>query len=190
MCAEYPDRFYGWVVVNPEGEADPIKEIESCMDLPNMIGVKAHPYWYHFPIALLEDTAAWCQKQKKPMIIHLGTGACGDFRLLPEKFPALRVIYCHAGVPYPNQVCEYARERPNVFVDLSSSAFMNPRAIQKAIALAGVDKCLFGSDGPYHHIRNQMFDFGFYKKMVSASNLLSEDLEKIFSKNLLGILRN
>jgi len=140
-------------------------------------------------IAMLENAAAWCQKQGKPMIIHLGTGIYGDFRLLPEKFPALCVIYCHAGVPYPNQVCEYAREKPNVFVDISSSAFMNPRAIRKAIALAGVDKCLFGSDGPYHHIRNQMFDFGFYKKMVSTSGLLPEALEKIFSRNFLGILR-
>ncbi len=187
-CAERPDRFYGWAVVNPRGGADPVGEIERCLRIACMIGVKAHPYWHHYPVSRLTDAAALCESLKKPMLIHLGLGENGDFRLLPEKFPGLKVIYAHAGIPYPNSVCAYARERKNVYVDLSSSAFMNTRAADQALRRAGPDKCLFGSDGPYGHVRDRGFDFGFYQKMLMPLSLSGPELEKVMGGNLLRII--
>jgi predicted TIM-barrel fold metal-dependent hydrolase len=189
-CAEHPDRFYGWIVINPKGGADPIPELERCIKAQGMIGVKAHPYWYDFPVSMLEEPAAWCEKHGKPMIIHLGTKDRGDFRLLPEKFPGTRIIYCHAGVPYPNPVCAYAREKKNVYVDLAGSAFMNPGAALKAITLASAEKCLFGTDGPYHHDKGQMFEFGFYRNMINSLNLSDQERHKVFAENFLRILES
>ncbi len=189
-CEEHPDRFYGWIVINPKGGADPISELERCIRANGMIGVKVHPYWYDFPVSMVDDVAAWCEEHGKPMIIHLGTGDRGDFRRLPEKFPGLRIIYCHAGVPYPNPICEYAREKRNVYVDLAGNAFMNPRAALKAVSLAGAQKCLFGTDGPYHHDRGHMFDFGFYKSMINSLNLPDQDQEKVFAQNFLRIIES
>jgi predicted TIM-barrel fold metal-dependent hydrolase len=187
-CKGHPDRFYGWIVINPRGGEDPVSEIERCIKSPGMIGVKVHPYWYDLPISMLLDSAEWCEKNSKPMIIHLGLDEKGDFRMLPEKFPGLRVIYCHAGVPYPNPVCAYARGKENVYVDLSGSAFINPGAARKAVRLAGEDKCLFGTDGPYHHDQGRMFDFGFYKDLIQAIGLSDEAREKVLSRNFLRII--
>ncbi len=187
-CADHPGRFYGWIVINPKGGANPVAEIERCMKGPGMIGVKVHPYWYDIPISMLEDSAALCEREEKPMIIHLGAGDSGDFRLLPERFPGLRVIYCHAGVPYPNPVCSYAGAKQNVFVDLSGSAFINTRAAAKAVRLAGADKCLFGTDGPYQHREGLVFDFNFYKGLIEAIGLPGPDKDKIYSENLIRVI--
>lgn len=187
-CALYPGRFYGWITINPRGGAEPLSEIKRWAKSQGMIGVKAHPYWFDFPVSMLVDAAAFCQENNKPMIIHLGLDANGDFKLLPEKFPRLKVIYCHAGIPYPNPVCAYAREKKNVFVDLSSSGYVNAKAALKAVSLAGADKCLFGSDGPYYHVEGNMFDFGFFKEMIESLGLSETDRKKIYSENFLRII--
>jgi uncharacterized protein len=188
-CAEYPSRFHGWAAINPKAGNDPLTEIKRWIKSPGMIGVKAHPYWHDYPVSMLMDAAAFCSENSKPMIVHLGVNAKGDFRLLPEKFPLLRIIYCHAGVPYPNPVCEYAREKKNVFVDLSSSGYVNARAALKAVKIAGADKCLFGSDGPYYHCRENMFDFDFFRKMIGSLGLAQGDQDQIFAQNFQRIIQ-
>ena len=40
---KYPDRFLGWIFVNPRGRNDQVEEFEKYKDRPGFIGVKAHP---------------------------------------------------------------------------------------------------------------------------------------------------
>jgi predicted TIM-barrel fold metal-dependent hydrolase len=44
---EHPDRFLGWIFVNPNGKNDILQEYEKWKDTPGFIGVKAHP-WRQF----------------------------------------------------------------------------------------------------------------------------------------------
>jgi predicted TIM-barrel fold metal-dependent hydrolase len=184
----HPDRFWGWIFVNPSGPEEPLSEIEKHSKTPGMIGVKAHPYWHHYPVSDLEDTAALCAEKGMPMLIHLGAGQHGDFRLLPQKFPALNVIYAHAGVPYGEQVCDFARESKNVFVDLSSSAYVAIKTAAKAVARAGADKCLFGTDGPYFHASGDRFDYGERIDLITALGLSQEDRTRVERINFTDIL--
>ncbi len=51
---KYPDRFFGWVFVNPLSTKDPVKELEKYSGEPGFAGVKAHPFWHHYePVKLL-----------------------------------------------------------------------------------------------------------------------------------------
>jgi uncharacterized protein len=185
----HPDRFYGWVFVNPAGPEDPIQVLENYLTLPGMIGVKAHPYWHNYPVRRLESTAAWCQEQDKPMLIHLGVGENGDFRFLPERFPRLKIIYAHAGVPESRAVLALARQNSNIFVDLSSSSYVDLRTARAAIQQAGPCQCLFGTDGPYFHVQDQAFDFGLTLRMLEQIGLPRPDLDRILGANFLELMR-
>ena len=184
----HPDRFCGWVFVNPAGPDDPIAVIQNCMTGPAMIGVKAHPYWHNYPVRRLEAAAAWCEQHDRPMLIHLGAGENGDFQFLPERFPRLKILYAHAGIPESRAVLALARQNPNVFVDLSSSSYVDLRTAREAVQTAGANKCLFGSDGPYFHVEARHFDFGYFRRLLEQLQLPPPDQERVLGQNFLELL--
>ncbi|MCB2191025.1 MAG: amidohydrolase [Deltaproteobacteria bacterium] len=185
----YPDRFWGWIFVNPRCSTDPLAEIEKYCHVPGMIGVKAHPYWHNYPIQELIKTAELCTENNLPMLIHLGVKQHGDYNFLPSMFPKLKVIYAHAGVPYGHSVCELAGEMKNVFIDLSSPAYMDIKTAHRAIAKAGANKCLFGSDGPYLNTSGDRYDYGPITSIVKALDLSEDDRARIERLNFIDILQ-
>jgi predicted TIM-barrel fold metal-dependent hydrolase len=149
VLLSHPDRFYGWIFVNPVA-TDPIAELDKWAGQPGWIGVKSHPFWHRYPIAALDDSAAYCEDRNLPLLVHLGGDReRGDFRFLPERHPRLKVIYAHAGVPFYREVWDYANGRDNVFVDLSNPVYVNGRVRSEAIKALGAEKCLHATDGPY-----------------------------------------
>jgi len=184
---QHPDRFCGWIFVNPVGPVDPVQEIERCLETAGMIGVKTHPYIHNYPLSQLEDTAAYCVEKDLPLLAHLGAGPGGDFKLLPEKFPKLKIIYAHAGIPYGPWVCNYAGEKENVYVDLSSD-LIDLNIANQAIQRAGVKKCFFGTDGPYGHNADDRFDFNHTIRMIRDLQLSKDDYERIVKGNFEDIV--
>jgi len=143
------DRFYGWVFVNP-GAADPIAEMDKWAGQTGWIGVKSHPFWHRYAVAMLDDVAGYCSERCWPMLVHLGGDEkSGDYRYLPERHPNLKMLYAHAGVPFYRGVWDYAKGKKNVFVDLSSPAYVDERMRLEVIKAVGAEKCLYGTDGPY-----------------------------------------
>ncbi|MDD5225052.1 MAG: amidohydrolase family protein [bacterium] len=184
----HPERLWGWTFVNPAGPDDPIAEIEKGLKTPGIIGVKAHSYWHNYPVAKLTDAAALASEKNLPLLLHLGADENGDFKILPERFPKLKIIYAHAGVPYAAAVCAYVREKKNVYVDLSCTVYVDQKAAALAVNRAGAGKCLFGTDGPYFHINGDRFDYGPSEKIIRGLGLSREDLERIEKKNFLEII--
>jgi len=147
----HPDKFYGWIFVNPSA-TDPFAELEKWAAQPGWIGVKSHPFWHRYPVAMLDDVAAYCDEKGWPLLVHLGGDQeRGDYRYLPGRHPSLKVLYAHAGVPFYRQVWDYAKGKDNVFVDLSSPSYVDRQLRLCAIKALGAEKCLHGTDGPYGH---------------------------------------
>jgi predicted TIM-barrel fold metal-dependent hydrolase len=145
----HPDKFYGWIFVNPK-VSDPIKEIEKWIGKRGWIGVKAHPFWHSYPIAKLEQVAAFCAERDVPVLIHLGGNReQGDYRFLPERHPKLKILYAHAGVPLYREIWNYAKKRENVFVDISNPVYVDEGILPVVIKELGAEKCIYGTDGPY-----------------------------------------
>ena len=184
----HPDRFYGRTFVNPAGPTDPVSEIEISLKVPGMIGVKAHPYWHNYPVAKLADAAALASEKGLHFLIHLGPDDHGDFRLLPERFPKLKIIYAHTGIPYAAAVCAYAREKKNVYIDLSATDYVDRKTAALAVGRAGAGKCLFGTDGPYFHTAGGRFDYGPSIQIIRGLGLSREDLERVEKNNFLAII--
>ncbi len=144
----HPDQLSGWVFVNPAA-ADPIAELERWAHNTGWIGAKAHPHWHRYPVRLLDDVAAWCVERSWPLLIHLGGDRVrGDFRVLPDRHPGLKIVYAHAAVPYYREAWEYVAGRDGVYVDLSSPYLDEPLR-RSALDALGVARCVYGSDGPY-----------------------------------------
>jgi len=111
----------------------------------------------------------------------------GDYKYLPEKFPNLKIIYLHAGVPFFKELWNYFKvnkdKYPNVYLDLSSP-YVDEFIIKDAIDSFGADKCLYGTDGPYgYQQKGDGYDYGLIKGWIEDLPILQEDKEKILYKN-------
>ena len=179
----YPDKFFGWIFVNPK-TYDPLSEVERWYGKQGWIGVKTHPFWHSYPVALLDDVAAFCEEKNLPILMHLGSDhERGDYRYLPERHPRLRIIYAHAAVPRFREVWNYAKKKENIFVDLSSPVYMDEGILSSVIKTLGAEKCLYGTDGPYANAtQRRMLD------RILRLSLSDLEREHILGKNFLELI--
>jgi len=181
---EHPDRFLGWIFVNPNGKNDVLQEYEKWKDTPGFIGVKAHPFWHQFaPIELL-PLAEKLAESGKPLLLHVGYDAHGDFISLVDKIPTLKLILAHTGFPNYSDTWKIIKDRPNIWVDVSADAYVNEKAAKNAVNYLGADRCLFGTDGPYgHKADDDLFDNGLIKRRLEKLFPDPEIQKKILGDN-------
>ncbi|PGM58204.1 amidohydrolase family protein [Bacillus sp. AFS053548] len=183
--ARFPDRFLGWVAVNPM-IPNFMEEIEFYLKNPSFIGVKAHPFMHGYRMKALEPVAALCESKGIPMIIHLSS-EFDCYKFLPEKFPKLKLIYAHAGLPFWKKLWKYVKEQPNVYVDTSSD-YLNPSIVKQAVEALGYRKVLFGCDGPYGMKTFNEYDYSDKKRWVESLLIPDNEKEYILGKNFLGLI--
>lgn len=181
---EHPDRFFGWIFINPK-TMNSMDEIGRWTGKQGWIGVKTHPFWHSYPISMLDDVADYCEEKNLPILMHLGGDKeRGDYRYLPDRHPGLKIIYAHAATPYFREVWDYAKDKENVFVDLSSSVYTNQAVLSKVIETLGTTKCLYGTDGPYAEAtQGRMLD------RILELAISDDERERILGRNFLEIIK-
>jgi predicted TIM-barrel fold metal-dependent hydrolase len=166
---ENPNRFLGWVFVNPKGKNDPIAELQKYLDAPGFIGVKAHPFWHHFAPIELVPVAEMLSRLGKPLLIHCGFGEEGDFDALLMRVPNLKLILAHAGFPEYSDTWKSILKKKNVYLDLSQTSYVSEKATRKVVSFLGPERLIFGTDGPYgFHDENGRYDYGFIKRRIES----------------------
>jgi len=167
LLKTHPDRFLGWVFVNPTGEKDPVKEYEKWGEQEGYIGIKAHPFWHRYPCSMLMPIAQIAAKEKQPLLIHTGFDTHGDFLPLIENLPELKLVLAHTGFPNYTDTWKLIKNHPNVYVDLSADAYVDDTITRAAVDFLGPGRCLFGTDGPYGMTDTDgFFHNGFIKQRV------------------------
>lgn len=158
LVERMPDRFLGWVFVRPGSAVDPAAEMEEWMSRPGFVGVKAHPHWHRFePVRLLPVA-------ERLIAVHAGFGQYGDFLTLVERAPELKLVIAHAGFPEYGDTLRKIEDRKNIYVDLSQTSYVGEAATRRAVEILGIERCLYGTDGPYGYpAADGRFDFGFIK---------------------------
>ncbi len=189
VMREYPDKFYGWIFVNPRA-ADPIDEMDKWVGRRGWIGVKCHPFWNRHPVSMLDDTAAYCGEKGLPLLAHLGgTKGRGDYKLLPERHPKTNFIYPHAAVPHYRRSWDYIRKKDNVFVDLSGPYCDEPMR-RAAVRELGAEKCIFGTDGPYGYSGpDGLYDHGAILQEIDRLPISDSNRERILAGNFKDLMR-
>jgi predicted TIM-barrel fold metal-dependent hydrolase len=183
LLQEYPDKFLGWMFINPK-TMNSMEEVERWVGRQGWIGVKTHPFWHNYPVRMLDDVAAFCAEENLPILMHLGGDReSGDYRYLPERHPRLKIVYAHAAVPYFRKVWHYAKEKDNVFVDLSSTVYTDQAVLSGAIQTLGSAKCLYGTDGPYAGAsQGRMLD------RILRLSITTDQRERVLGKNFLELI--
>ncbi|MGG3477617.1 amidohydrolase family protein [Peribacillus frigoritolerans] len=181
----FPDRFLGWVAVNPMIHVS-VEEVELYLNKPGFIGVKAHPFMHEYNIKALDPVAAMCETKGIPMIIHLSSEP-DSYKYLPENYPELKLIYAHAGLPFWKKLWIYVKNQPNVFVDTSSD-YLNPSIVKKAVESLGYRKVLYGCDGPYGMKKFNEYDYLTKKSWVDSLQIPDNQKEYILGKNFLALI--
>jgi predicted TIM-barrel fold metal-dependent hydrolase len=181
----FPDRFLGWVAVNPMIDVS-VEEVESYLNKPGFIGVKAHPFMHEYSIKALDPVAAMCETKGIPMIIHLSSEP-DSYKYLPENYPELKLIYAHAGLPFWKKLWNYVKNQPNVFVDTSSD-YLNPSIVKNAVESLGYRKVLYGCDGPYGMKKFNEYDYLTKKSWVDSLQIPDNQKEYILGKNFLALI--
>jgi predicted TIM-barrel fold metal-dependent hydrolase len=179
---QHPDKFLGWIFINPASNQDVVTEISKWIDHPNCAGIKAHPFWHRYAPSELIDAAKLAEEKNKPMLIHCGFNAHGDYLPLIKAVPELKLILAHAAFPRYRDDWQMIQSYSNVFVDLSQTAYVNKNTIQEVVKTLGWQRCLFGTDGPYGS-RNKNGEFCF--------NVIKSQIESLFpdmdcQKGILG----
>lgn len=188
--ADNPDRFLGWVFVNPKGETNQIQEFNRWKDNLGFIGVKAHPFWHRYPPVELLPVAEQLAKMGKPLLIHAGFGSHGDYDALVQKVPSLKLVLAHAGFPLYFDTWKKIKNNKNVYVDLSQTSYLNDRTTRQAVEYLGVERCLFGTDGPYGvHGNDHLFDYSFIKRRIEKLFPDREIQKKLLGENFLKLIK-
>jgi uncharacterized protein len=181
----FPNRFLGWAAVNPM-IPESMEEVELYLNKPGFIGVKAHPFMHEYSIKALDPVAAMCESKGVPMIIHLSSEP-DSFKYLPDNYPNLKLIYAHAGLPFWKKLWNYVKDQPNVFVDTSSD-YLTPSIVKKAVESLGYRKVLFGCDGPYGMKKFNEYDYSSKIGWIDSLQLPDNQKEYILGKNFLGLI--
>lgn len=184
----YPDRFLGWIFLNPRAPSDPLDELERWRQVPGFVGVKLHPHWHRYPLYEALPIAQRCEQLGLPMLIHLGFGDHGNWQLLAARCPKLVMVFAHCGMPHFSRIWDYVRDNPNLYVDVSSP-YLSERLVRRAVAVAGPERVLYGTDAPYgFHGPDGSFDYGAIKGWVERLPCDARGIDRVLGDNVLRLL--
>lgn len=152
---EYPGRFVGYVVVDPNYPAEAAPELERRLAQPEFTCIKLHPGLACYPIDGPNYAPVWemAKARNCPVLTHAWTGDTycgpGPIRRLLEKHPGVRLIFGHALFHATfKEAVEVARDFENLVLDVTTSNHCYGM-IEHAVEAVGADRIVFGSDMPF-----------------------------------------
>ncbi len=188
VLAAHPERFFGWIFLNPAADPHVLDTLERWRHAPGFVGVKLHPHWHDYRTSILGPLLARCQELALPVLIHLGFGRRGAYRDLAAAFPRLTIIAAHAGFPFYDDLWAYKNALPNLHVDLSSP-YIDEALARDAVAAMGPERCLFGTDAPYgFHEEDGSYDYGTIRGWVERMPVSAAQVDAMLGPNFAALI--
>jgi predicted TIM-barrel fold metal-dependent hydrolase len=152
-----------YLVADPTDLESTATELRRSIDAPGVLGIKVHGEWSGTPTAsrAMADLFELLAPYGRPVKIH-NTGDGWDEALgaIARRHPRLPIVIAHGGLGTPSiEGARLAAAHDNVFVEFSSS-FAHLPTVRAALAIAGPDKLLWGSDAP---LLDPAFVLGTYR---------------------------
>jgi predicted TIM-barrel fold metal-dependent hydrolase len=194
---KYPDRYIGFLTLNPVYQKEALEEIERCVD-QGMAGYKGYtqvkindPLYYPIIERIIDLNMimlmhAFVQIGVGGYRMKYDTGQSAANTTIPEdmadiarRYPEAMFQYAHIGGGGDwEYACKTFRDYPNIYVDTSGSN-NEEHMINFALEYLGEDRMCFGCDGSHYQ--------GVGKLM--AADLSELQKKKIFFDNYNNILR-
>lgn len=193
---KYPDRYIGFMTLNPVYQKESMEEIERCLD-QGMAGYKGYtqvkindPLYYpiiekFIDLKMIMLMHAFVQIGVGGYRMKYDVGQSAKNTTIPEdmvdianRYPEGVFQYAHIGGGGDwEYACKTFRDHPNIYVDTSGSN-NEEYMINYAIEILGVDRLFFGCDGSHYQ--------GVGK--IMAADLSESDRRKIFFENYNEVL--
>jgi uncharacterized protein len=169
----HPDRFRGYVTVNPHYQVECLDELARRYDAGWRL-VKLHTGLHNHPADGPGYRRAWEFAQDRGM--HLLSHSFPSPERLAKpaaEYPNVSISLGHAA-SYPEPLPDYyavCRAHPNVYLDLCGSTMWHG-LLEQMVAGAGADRVLFGSDIPFVDPRGQLGRVAFARLPDDALRLV------------------
>jgi predicted TIM-barrel fold metal-dependent hydrolase len=194
---KYPDRYIGFMTLNPLYQKEALEEIDRCVDL-GMVGYKGYtqlkindPLYYpiiekFIDLKMIMLMHAFVQIGVGGYRMKYDKGQSAANTTIPDdmvdvarKYPEGMFQYAHIGGGGDwEYACKSFRAYPNIYVDTSGSN-NEEHMINYAMDHLGDDRLFFGCDGSHYQGIGKLF----------AADLSESQREKIFFENYNNILR-
>jgi predicted TIM-barrel fold metal-dependent hydrolase len=187
VLTEHPARFLGWIFLNPRASVG-VHELERWRHVPGFVGVKLHPHWHGWPVEDALPIARRCEELGLPILIHLGFARRGDWRVLADACPRLRMIFAHAGIPHYDRMWGAIRDDARLFLDVSSP-YLDEALVRDAVRAVGPERVLYGTDAPYgFHDAGGGYDYGAIRGWVERLPVPAREIDRVLGGNVLELL--
>jgi len=201
----YPERIVGFGVVRL-GRDDPERVVDE-LAAEGFAGLKITR-----PTARYDDPAFWpvyarAEQLGLPILLHTGfvlltegdaaEGVSSDFMrpacldLVARRFPRLRMILAHLGMPWYEEAATMARFHPNVYVDWTASRH-GWRTVKSTTFFRELfwwdnafEKVVFGTDV---HWRDMAHSLGEQRRLLAELGVAPEVQERILGGTVAGWL--
>ena len=192
--AAHPERFLGWIFLNPRAGVG-LAELERWRHVPGFVGVKLHPHWHGWSLVDAVPIARRCEELGLPILIHLGFGERGRWRVLADACPRLKLIFAHAGIPHFDRMWGAIRDDRRLWFDVSSP-YLDEALVRDAVAAVGPERVLYGTDAPYgFHEGGEgdgggggEYDYGAIRGWVERLPERAEAIERVLGGNVERLL--
>ncbi len=198
-AAKYPDRLIGFGCLDLFSKEAP-SETQRCLE-GGLSGIGELAFYQsgidEESIKKLEPIMEICHKKSLPVLIHTNEpvghiypgktpNTLAQIYRLVKKFPQNKIVLAHwgGGLFFFNLMKKEVKENlKNVYFDTAASPFLyDPDIYRIAIALAGKDKILFGSDFP-------LIKPARYFKELEMAGLAKDEIESICGGNAERLLK-
>lgn len=186
---EFPGRIWGYCYVNPGYTPEALAEIERCLQIEDMVGVKLYNEYY-FDDPVLRPIIEKCVELDCVILEH--QGHCTDslpgqpyisdadhLSRMANAYPEAKIILGHiCGGGDWEWTIKALRNAPSVLLDTSGSV-TDDGTMEMAAAVLGAERLVFGCD--------MSMTAGMGR--IRAADLSKTDKEKILGGNMMGLLR-
>ena len=177
----HPGRILGYATCLPINDKLGIDEIKRCVDR-GMPAIKLHSYnGIPYDAPAYRKIWEYADKLRMPVLLHTW-GDLNTYRTIFEKAPNTPILCGHSGAVNPNQYVEYARQFPNIHLELCSSRSADG-LVEFFVREIGAERVVWGSDAPWLSYQQQIGRVLFADIPESAKRLiLAGNAKRILGK--------
>lgn len=153
----FSGRIWGYCYVNPGHSREALEEIDRCLQIENMVGVKLYNE-YFFDDPVLRPIVEKCIELDIPILEHQGhctdplpgqpcISDAGHMARMAQEYPQAKLIVGHLGGGGDWEwVIKQTAEAPTLYADTSGSV-VDEGLIEMAVEQIGAERLLFACDG-------------------------------------------
>ena len=186
---KWPDRFRAYLTINPHF-AERTRAMLENAEVMGFDRIKLHPSCHDYPVDGDLCAPVWEYANDRGLIVLIhtwhGDARCDPalFEKLAERYPKALMLLGHSGGTFDGyttaiRVCH---ARPNVYLDLTGSGFLEYGVIEHFARHADVDRLLYGSDMPFISANSQL-------SKILAARIDDETKRKILGGNAKALER-